>query len=158
MAILRMVFLAGLVLILATAACTRAEKMGPKFANGIAIGPETLEQICGMQWILKDLTLEENAVLLETERPYVQFEPDGKFAGFASVNRFFGSLAFDSKGQLTVSPMGMTMMAGPEPLMAQERNFMKGFEAIQTLEREGIYLMGQDGAGKTVLVFYLPVQ
>lgn len=88
----------------------------------------------------------------------MEIKSHGKIAGFASVNRFFGSLSIDGKGRVSVSPMGSTMMAGPEDLMAREMVFLKALQKIRRLYYEGIYLytVTEDSDGE--LIFIVPVQ
>jgi heat shock protein HslJ len=141
------------------AGCNTTQYSGPdKAENGwIAIGPDNLEQICGMQWILKEMIKGGKVISLEKEVPYVEFTPEGKLAGFASINRFFGSLSFDKEGGVKISPMGTTMMAGPDPLMKQEQAFLNLFQKAETLSLDGIYLTVAHQGGQDRLVFFVPV-
>lgn len=58
---------------------------------------------------------------------------DGKFAGQAPVNRYFGQITHDNKG-LRVAPVGTTMMAGPAELMQAEQAFLKTLNAIESVD------------------------
>lgn len=120
--------------------------------------PENMDRIAGMQWILKEMTVEGRRYELTGERPYIRFEKTGKFGGFASVNRFFGRLAMDDTGLISPTPLGTTMMAGPDDMAEQERAFLKALEKTIRLYLEGIYLRAESGEADTGLVFYVPVQ
>ena len=148
--------LAGAILIMAMGygCVSKTEKT---HAGRIEITAENFEKICGMQWILKELTIGGKDLELTGEVPYITFEADGKIGGFASVNRFFGQLKIDSTGKLNLSPMGSTMMAGPENLMARERTFLAAFQKIDRLSLDGIFLHGGSEDKKDRLVFYVPV-
>jgi heat shock protein HslJ len=124
----------------------------------IRITEENLEKICGMQWIVKEMTTDGVTSGLTSEPPFIQFETSGKFAGFASVNRFFGSLKIDEAGKVEISPVGATMMAGPEDQMAQEMAFLKTFQKVEGFYLDGIFLRGKFKDNECRLVFYLPVQ
>lgn len=69
--------------------------------------------------------------------PHITFvSKDNSLAGAASVNRFFGTWSNEG-GKLSVKPMGMSMMAGPEPLMKQEQAFMKALSTVTGYRIEG---------------------
>ncbi|MCG8636412.1 MAG: META domain-containing protein [Desulfobacterales bacterium] len=141
-----------LVLILGCAA-TDTEKKETK----IRITEENIEKICGVQWIVKEMTTDGVTAELTSEPPFVQFETSGKLAGFASVNRFFGSFRIDDTGRIELSPTGATMMAGPEDQMAQEMAFLKTFQKVEGFYLDGIFLRGKFKDNECRLVFYLPV-
>jgi heat shock protein HslJ len=70
---------------------------------------------------------------------------DGRVAGMASVNRYFGTFTVDGNS-LTIKPGGMTRMAGPEPLMKQEQEYSKALEATKSYRISGDSLELLDGA------------
>lgn len=67
------------------------------------------------------------------------FLPGGRLAGNASCNNLIGQYSADGMS-LTLTPAGVTMMACPETLMAQEQKFL---EALGTVER---YAIDKNGA------------
>ncbi len=146
-----------LVLILGIGAGCSAPDTGKKDTK-IRITADNLEKICGVQWIVKEMTTDGVTMELTQEPPFVQFEISGKLAGFASVNRFFGSLKIDAKGKIEVTPLGATMMAGPEDQMAQEMAFLKTFQKIDGFYLDGIFLQATFKGEENRLVFYVPVQ
>ncbi len=148
--------LAGIILILAIGSgCI--SKTEETHAQKIKITHENFEKICGMQWILKGMTAGGEVVELTGEVPYFTVEKSGKIGGFASVNRFFGQLKIDNTGKLNLSPMGSTMMAGPENFMAQEHAFMAAFQKIDSFTLGGIFLYAASADNTDRLVFYVPV-
>lgn len=67
------------------------------------------------------------------------FLPGGRLAGNASCNNLIGQYSVDGMS-LTLTPAGVTMMACPEDLMAQEQKLL---EALGTVER---YAIDKNGA------------
>ena len=97
-----------------------------------------------------------------TEKPIVPdstvtvaFDPSGKIAGNASVNRFTGTYRFDVDGHLEWPRAGfaVTRMAGPQPLMAQERTFLESLRRTTQYRVDGQQLVLESQSGTTVLVF-----
>ena len=83
---------------------------------------------------------------------------DGRIAGFASVNRFFGSFKIDDRGKLEWPfPFGSTRMAGPPELMKQEDIFLNALPQTSSIAFEKIYLYMTSADKKTRLTFYVPV-
>ena len=58
---------------------------------------------------------------------FVQFEEDGSIKGNGGCNSFFGSLQQTDEG-VTVSPLGATRMACPEPVMQREAAFLSALQ------------------------------
>lgn len=145
----------GAALLAGLLGCTPSREGGtltPEGA-GIPIKPDTLERICGIIWVLEAMTVGQDPVPLEKEAPRVRFETDGKLGGSATVNRFFGSLRFDDRGRVLLSPLGRTMMAGPEALMRQETLFLKAFQEVREVTKAGRVLRAVSEDGGIVLVF-----
>jgi heat shock protein HslJ/uncharacterized protein YecT (DUF1311 family) len=97
-----------------------------------------------------------------TEKPIVPdsvvtvaFDPSGKIAGNASVNRFAGTYRFDIDGRLEWPRAGfsLTKMAGPQPLMAQERAFLESLRRTTQYRVDGQQLVLESQSGATVLMF-----
>ena len=101
--------------------------------NQTEITADNFKKIAGMQWILKQMTVDGEAFELTGEMPFVQFDADeNKVTGFASVNRFFGSVKIDEKGHVQwPGPFGSTRMAGSPEQMAQEDAFLKALPQIE---------------------------
>jgi heat shock protein HslJ len=77
--------------------------------------------------------------------PHLMLDPNNKRAvGSGGVNRFSGSYEVAGNGSLRFSPLAVTRMAGPEPMMQQEERFFAAFNATtgyvlsgETLELKG---------------------
>jgi heat shock protein HslJ len=112
-----------------------------------------------MQWTLKDMTVDGKEFKLTGEMPFVKLEKDGRITGFASINRFFGSMTIDDKGEVKwPSSLGATRMAGPPALMTQEDAFLKALVQTGSVAIERIYLYMTSADNKTTLTFYVPVR
>ncbi len=85
----------------------------------------------------------------------IAFDPSGKIAGNASVNRFSGTYRFDVDGRLEWPRAGfaLTRMAGPQPLMAQERAFLESLRRTTQYRADGQQLVLESQSGATVLTF-----
>ena len=85
----------------------------------------------------------------------VAFDPSGKIGGNASVNRFSGTYRFDIDGRLEWPRAGfaVTRMAGPPPLMAQERAFLESLRRTALYRMDGSQLILESQSGATVLTF-----
>ena len=85
----------------------------------------------------------------------IAFDPSGKVAGNASLNRFTGSYRFDVDGRLQWPRTGfaLTRMAGPAPLMGQERAFLESLRRTTQYRVEGPQLILQSENGGTALIF-----
>jgi len=83
------------------------------------------------------------------------FNPSGKVAGNATLNRFTGSYRFDADGRLQWPRTGFTLtrMAGPAPLMGQERTFLDSLRRTTQYRVEGPQLVLESDDGTTVLTF-----
>lgn len=124
------------------------------------ITAESFKTIAGMQWNLRQMTIDGEAFELADEKPFIQFDADkNKVTGSGSVNRFFGSVKIDEKGRVQwPGPFGSTQMAGPPEQMKQEAVFLKTLPKTDRLSRDGIHLYAAAEDGKTELVFYVPVE
>jgi heat shock protein HslJ len=77
---------------------------------------------------------------------------DGGVGGNASCNTYFGSYTVDGDS-LTITMGGMTMMACPDPLMAQEQLFATNMQNAASYEITADQLHIRDAAGATILAF-----
>lgn len=84
-------------------------------------------------------TMREGGVTLDIQE-------DGKFAGQAPVNRYFGQIKVDGKS-ISIGPVGSTMMAGPPELMDAERDFFKVLNDVKSIGVDGgkLTIKGPDG-------------
>ena len=149
----------GIFLIACLMGCNPSSKAQQMQAeNRVLIHAGNLNHITGMQWVLKSMKENGQDYPLAGENPFIRFEPDGKVSGFASINRYFGSVQADGEGNLRWSPLGATRMAGPENLMKQEDAFLGILQKTEQLSTEGIFLYAYTKDRDTELVFYVPVK
>ena len=130
---------------------------GVMLKGGGLITSENFDKITQMQWQLEKITNEGVTISLQGERPFVKFEKDGRFSGFTTINRFFGSMEIDAQGNVKLDKVGATKMAGPEKEMQQEFMFLDAFNKLERLRMEGIYLHAYTKDKKSELKFYVPV-
>jgi heat shock protein HslJ/uncharacterized protein YecT (DUF1311 family) len=85
----------------------------------------------------------------------IAFDPSGKIAGNASLNRFTGTFRFDVDGHLEWPRAGfaLTRAAGPQPLMMQERAFLESLRRTVLYRVDGQQLVLESRSGATVLTF-----
>jgi heat shock protein HslJ len=138
------------------AGCKTAGDGAGKSANSVT--PESLSQIADRQWILRMMIIDGTEYGLTGERPFVKFSGDGKVSGFASINRFSGSMQWDDQGKIQWSPLLSTRMAGPPESMNQEGTFLKALPRVRCLSLDGIHLRAQGEDKQVELVFYVPVK
>ena len=104
--------------------------------------------LLGQEWVIENIA---GAGVIDNSRATLQFFADGRLAGSATCNRFFGS--YTSAGpQLKVAPVGATMMACPEALMRQERKLLDLLPAIQSyrIDKTGALVLTTQG-GKQIV-------
>lgn len=110
----------------------------------------------GIEWRLAQWSVDgsERELVPESEIT-VAFDPSGKLAGKASVNRYNGRYGFDAAGQLQWRGQGfaVTRMAGPAPLMAQERAFLETLRRMVEYGVEDGKLILKSASGRTILTF-----
>jgi len=122
------------------------------------ITSDCVDLIAGRQWKLQEMTIDGNEHHLTEKRPFVKFSNDGKVSGFASINRFSGSIQFESQGRVLLSPFFSTKMAGPLELMDQESTFLAALQRSNRFSLDGNYLYAQSKDGQVELVFCVTVE
>ena len=91
------------------------------------------------------------SVLKDAEITAVFDSAKGQVGGSAGVNRYFGSYKLDGSKLTMTGPMGSTMMAGPQPLMDQETEYLKAIQVAESYKIEGSQLTIT--CGSKVLIF-----
>lgn len=76
------------------------------------------------------------AKVTDVSPPTLTFTREGHVAGSTGINRYSGAYTLVD-AVLTISPLLMTRMAGPEDLMDQERRFTGALEGTTTVMLEG---------------------
>ena len=110
----------------------------------------------GNEWrLVKWLANGAETLMVPDSAVTIAFDPAGKIAGSASVNRFAGTYRFDIDGRLEWPRAGFTLtkMAGPQPLMAQERAFLESLRRTTLYRVDGPQLVLESQSGATVLTF-----
>jgi heat shock protein HslJ len=77
----------------------------------------------------------------------------GKISGNDGCNNYFGEYTLEGSKLTFPQPMGSTMMACEEPVMAQAADFMQGLKATATFSISGQQLTFKDAQGKSLMVF-----
>ena len=149
-----------LVVLLVLAAAVGCQEEHQLQSGRTLITAKNFNSIAAMQWFLLRMTVDGQPFELTGERPYVQFNAEkNKIGGFASVNRFFGTVQVDKKGRVQWSgPFGSTRMAGSPEMMKQERIFLETLPKTNRFFRGRVYLYAVSDDGKNELVFYVPVE
>ncbi len=99
--------------------------------------------LAGTEWVLQAFGSEDKEELAVSSAVTVAFGADSTFAGSAGCNRYFGRFVTPGGDSLVLGQAGSTMMACPEPAMAQEYRY------LQALGDVGRYRMA---AGELVLL------
>ena len=124
-------------------------------ADAGLITPEHLKDIVSIEWYLKQLKLNNESIpLVKDTKITFSCDENGKVAGIASINRYFGSFNLEDNGDISWSEaFGMTRMAGPPNLMDQEAKFMQALPLTSRLylRKEILVLTSKDQS--TVLEF-----
>lgn len=137
-------------------ACAGAQSGGPETrADAVLMTPENLKDIAGIEWQLKSMKIDsEPLALIKDTKITFSCDENGKVAGVASINRYFGSFTLKDDGDIIwIKAFGMTRMAGPPDLMDQEAKFMQALALTSRLylKKEILVLTGTDQS--TVLEF-----
>ncbi len=77
----------------------------------------------------------------------------GQVTGNASVNTYNATYSTSAEDAITFGPGATTMMAGPEPLMAQETNYLAALQDARAYSVSAEKLELFDEAGKVVVAF-----
>ena len=122
------------------------EKTKPSTTGDEAKVPATSpSQLLDTKWELTEV-YGKPVIPAETDRAaFIQFSSqDQRAVGMATINRFFGQFTLEGD-KLKLDPLGMTRMAGPEPLMKQEDAFVKALSATKSYRIAGNTLELLDG-------------
>ena len=84
-------------------------------------GGDPAELLQGGAWEVVEI---DGKAVADPARVTVDFAPEGRLAGMAACNRYFGSYALSGEG-LRLSPLGATKMACEPGAMEEERRFIE---------------------------------
>lgn len=95
--------------------------------DDMQISSERIKDIAGIEWHLQSMKTNGQTVsLIKDTKNTFSCDENGKVAGMATINRYFGSFRFRKDGEIIWDKaFGMTRMAGPPELMKQEAEFMQ---------------------------------
>lgn len=150
---------AGALALLAAASFTGCETTGGDAAlagtgkNSILINADRVGFIAMHPWKL--VSMQKGDTVYTSPNPVtLSIDPDGKVAGRAPINRYFGSMSFNRNGLVTWGDAGFgsTKMAGPDELMSLESIFFDALLSVDYFYRQEGQLVGRDNKG-WVLVF-----
>jgi heat shock protein HslJ len=136
-----------------TAAPPPAETAAPQAATALTPVSASTATLEGTWWGLVTYAggNGETADVLPGTELTAQFL-DGNVSGTAGCNNYFAKYQVDGD-QLTVGVGGSTMMACPEPIMAQESAYLTALSASASYLIEGDQLMIAGADGKTLLTY-----
>lgn len=137
-------------------ACTGTQSASvEKNAVQMQIMPQQIRDIADVEWHLHSLKTDNRTIeLIADTKNTFSCNENGKVAGVATINRYFGSFRFGEDGNIIWNKaFGMTRMAGPPNLMEQEAKFMQALPRTSRiyLEKEKLILTSADQS--TVLEF-----
>jgi putative lipoprotein len=99
----------------------------------------------GTYWKLVELRGKPAVSSPDNRNPYFSLRADKKnVVGNGGVNHLMGQYTLDGD-KLRLSKIGSTLMAGPEPFMRQEREFLDALEATTTYRIDGQTLELRNG-------------
>ena len=114
--------------LLSVFACAGTQSGGTGTKDDAAlITPQRLKDIAGIEWHLTKMEMADKSIsLVENSKTTFSCDEDGKVAGVATINRYFGNFNLKENGDIVWNKaFGMTRMAGPPELMEQEAAFMQ---------------------------------
>jgi len=100
----------------------------------------------GIEWVLEDLN---GKGVIDNSRVTLLMDEEGRLSGSGGCNRYTTSYIFDD-GDVTIGGnIASTMMACPDALMKQERDYhgiLPGIVRYSTDETRALILTGEDGS------------
>jgi len=115
------------------------------------------DSLTGAIWILTELNGQPPLPTTEAGGAgsiTVQFNEDGTVSGSSGCNNYVAAYEVDGSNiTINMSPAATTLMACPEPVMAQETDYLVALGAAETFEASEDGLVLYDGNGDPVAVF-----
>lgn len=105
--------------------------------------------LVGTSWVLTELNGEPSAEGVDTT---LSFREDGA-GGRGGCNSYGGSVSFDGEDGIALSEVFSTMMACPDPQMAQEQAYFRALEDVSSYALDGDTLSLLDAEGTVLAVF-----
>jgi len=99
----------------------------------------------------------QNVALPAEKLPTITLLPSNRVAGFAGVNRYFGSYktAENNRIEWTAPGMGSTMMAGAPDRMSLETQFLKALSSTTVMTVDGPLLRFESADKAFVVEFFI---
>lgn len=108
-------------------------------------------QLAYTEWTLVELGGASVELADDQHRPHLVLDlEESRVAGSGGVNRLMGTFVL-SEDQLRFGPLATTLMAGPEPAMRREREFLAALEEVTSYELDGrtlTLLAGDDAVAR----------
>ena len=117
------------------------------FLAACASGGSQGDEITGKVWVLDSLN---SSPLEQGTGITAEFSTDGQVSGSAGCNRYSGQYTVSGSSIQFTAPMASTMMACPEPVMAQENAYFQALADAKTYAVKGDLLTLNDLAGKAI--------
>jgi heat shock protein HslJ len=125
-------------------------------SESIPITASELGLVCEQEWLLHSIEQDGKQLTLVPDSTVTfQCTPEGRVAGMASVNRYFGGFKLDQTGRIewAANGFGSTLMAGPEPLMTQEQLYLRSLPKARKMQLQGDALLLGTGDNSLVMRF-----
>lgn len=116
------------------------------------VQPGDWSTVVGSTWTLGKL--DGKSLPVVEQPPSLELSGDGRAAGFAGVNRYFGRYESTPGGELSFGALGSTRMYRDQPpgLMEQETRYLQTLGEVDGYRLRGQQLLLMSG-GKTRLIF-----
>lgn len=107
------------------------------------------DELGGTSWVLESMggKAKEKDIMMT-----VQFTPDGKISGSGGCNRFMGEFTVTGQ-EMSIEPVGTTMMACEPEVMEQETSFLAALQGAKSFAVDAEKLTLSDTSGVELLVF-----
>jgi putative lipoprotein len=125
--------------------CTSGSVTSPDASvkSGAAAGSTVAAALVGPTWRLTAL---EGQAVLAGSKVTALFTSDARVSGSAGCNGYFGR-AEAASGQLSVGPLGSTLMACANDVLSQETRYLAALQAASSYTRSGDELrLGRTGS------------
>ena len=95
--------------------------------DDMQITSRQIREIADVEWHLQTMKTDNQPIeMIPDTKNTFSCDENGKVAGVATINRYFGNFRFSEDGNIIWNKVfGMTRMAGPPNLMEQEAKFMQ---------------------------------
>lgn len=95
--------------------------------DDMQITSRQIREIADVEWHLQTMKTDSQTIeMIPDTKNTFSCDENGKVAGVATINRYFGNFRFGEGGNIIWNKVfGMTRMAGPPNLMEQEAKFMQ---------------------------------